>query len=218
MTPTIQDLVYQNASVNQISQAAQKEGFLELHDAALKLLRDGVTTFEEVLPYLPTATFIKTSGMMMPSVPNLGDPNQVPTVGLAQGGRIPSEGGKLQKPKILLVEDNLNLRKIMRQVLTKQMFDVYEAGDGLEGLEKVYEANPDIILCDLNMPRMGGKEFVIKLKNNAQTMNIPIVMLTDADMEDNEVGLLEVGADDFISKSSSYKVILARLAKMQKRQ
>ena len=207
MSPNIQDLVYNNSPLNQITAAATVEGFKELYTSAMELFAAGITSFEEILPHLPTNTKEET---VVPI-----DPNRIPThtVNVLESNDKPEVSG-ITKTKILVVDDNENLRRIIVQMLKKQMFEVREAKDGFEALEKVYQERPDIVLCDLEMPEMGGKEFVLKIKANQKTKSIPVIMLTDADMEDNEVALLEIGAEDFLSKSSSYKLILTRIRKI----
>lgn len=215
ITPKIQDLIYKNAPLNQIVATAQTEGFKEIHTSALEVLAAGVTSFEEIVAYLPTNQKEETTVVEAPIDPNrmITQAIVMPRNNSESAEQVSSSGG-IQKTKILVVDDNPNLRKIMVQMLRKQMFDVREAENGFEALERVYEARPDIVLCDLNMPQMNGKEFLLKIRANPQTGTIPIIMLTDADIEENEVSLLEIGANDFISKSSSYRLILTRIRKI----
>ncbi|MCB0310938.1 MAG: response regulator, partial [Bdellovibrionales bacterium] len=85
---------------------------------------------------------------------------------------------------------------------------------GREGLELVYQHAPRIVLCDLMMPEMDGKEFLIKLRSNPKTRDLPVIMLTAVDSESNEIDLLDLGANDFVSKASSSAVMLSRLRKV----
>ncbi|RME58030.1 MAG: response regulator, partial [Candidatus Dadabacteria bacterium] len=73
-----------------------------------------------------------------------------------------------------------------------------------------------IILCDLMMPELDGKQFIARVRNNKQISNIPIVVLTAIDSDANEVELLQLGADDFVSKGASSSVLVTRLQKALK--
>ena len=102
-------------------------------------------------------------------------------------------------------------------MLRSNLFEVIEAKYGQQGLEKVYETSPDLILCDYEMPIMNGREFLLNLKNDPAIQNIPVVMLTAIDTEDNETNFIEIGASDFISKNASYKLMLSRIRRLLKK-
>lgn len=116
----------------------------------------------------------------------------------------------LQKQKIVVVDDPF-LREILTRILQKERLDVVEATNVEEGLDKVYENNPVLVLCDLMMPQMSGREFLSSMKSNPRTAKIPVVTLTAAASEENEVSILELGAKGFIRKGSSPSVILMRI-------
>jgi len=118
------------------------------------------------------------------------------------------------KPRILLIEDDQAIRDLFAAILIHEMFEVVQAQNGQEGLQKVYECHPDVIICDLMMPVMNGKEFLQRMKSNKQTREIPIIILTAQEEEEHEIDLLELGATDFVNKSSSHKVMLSRLRKV----
>jgi len=122
-------------------------------------------------------------------------------------------GRRIKKQTVVLVEDNNDIRSLLSILLRQEMFEVIEAENGLIGLERVYQHNPIVVLCDLMMPIMDGRQFIVKMKSNQETKNIPIIILTSADEEKNEVDLITLGATDFISKSSSSEVMLSRLRK-----
>ena len=126
----------------------------------------------------------------------------------------PAASSSLSKRRVLLVEDDENTRLVLSMLLKREMFDVVEASDGVEALEKVYEQLPEIVVCDLMMPRMGGLEFVQLLKKDKRARSIPVLMLTAADAEENELSSLNGGADDFVSKTSDSRVMLARVHRL----
>ena len=124
---------------------------------------------------------------------------------------------RLGKRKILLVEDDENTRAVLSMVLQTEMFEVTQAGNGAEALDSIYCEVPDLILCDLMMPKMDGAQMLERLRRDARTRNIPVIMLTAADSEENELNTLARGADDFISKTSDSKVLLARVFRLLER-
>ena len=98
-----------------------------------------------------------------------------------------------------------------------QMFDVTQAIDGRACLDTVYQQTPDVIVLDLMMPRMSGKEVLERLRADPQTRNIPVLMLTASASEDSELELIKGGADDFVSKASRTEVIVARINRLLNR-
>ena len=110
--------------------------------------------------------------------------------------------------KILVVDDNLQLRTLLVSYLTQEAFDVATAGDGQEALYVARREKPDLIILDLMMPQMGGYEFMRVYSREADT---PVILLT-ARMEENDKVLgLELGADDYITKPFSLRELTARV-------
>ena len=102
-------------------------------------------------------------------------------------------------PLLLIVEDNPDLRSYVRTIF-EDTFRIEEAQDGQEGLEKVTQLIPDLVICDLMMPRLDGFGFCKALKTDIRTNHIPIIMLTaKATLEDRLQGL-QLGADDYLAK------------------
>ncbi len=116
--------------------------------------------------------------------------------------------------RVLLVDDDEGVRAVVSRVLKKSDYEVCEAVDGWDALQKLSEFGPDLIVSDLLMPRLDGEQFVKQLRANESTQRLPVLMLTGSDDEANEVKLLEAGATDFISKSASPAVLLARIKRM----
>src|SRR3954469_11797043 len=113
--------------------------------------------------------------------------------------------------KILLIEDDPQAVGILEPILISKGFSVAVARDGVEGLEKVKILSPDLLLLDVHMPRMDGFEVCRKMKTDASTRLIPIVMLTAlADLE-KKLEALEAGADDFVNKPYNSLELLTRI-------
>ncbi len=110
--------------------------------------------------------------------------------------------------RILVVDDEPQIRRIMRTTLTGAGYEVDDARTGEEGLEKAREFRPDLILLDVNMPGMGGLEACREFRADP---NVAIIMLTVRDAEADKVQALDAGADDFVTKPFSTPELLARI-------
>ena len=117
--------------------------------------------------------------------------------------------------KILIVDDEMRLRKLVKDFLSKRGYEVIEAGDGEEGLD-VFYANKDIklILLDVMMPKVDGWEVCKEIR---QSSRVPIIMLTARDDEKDELLGFELGVDEYISKPFSPKILVARIEALLRR-
>ena len=110
--------------------------------------------------------------------------------------------------KILIVEDEERIRKVVRSFLVKNGYIVREAADGEEGLDLFYEWNPDLVLLDVMMPKKDGYEVCRAVREEKST---PILMLTAKTQEEDEIRGLEIGADDYIRKPFSLRILELRV-------
>jgi DNA-binding response OmpR family regulator/two-component sensor histidine kinase len=125
----------------------------------------------------------------------------------------PPETAVLDKPKILLVEDNVDLRKFMRGHL-KEDYLVLEADNGSSGYDTALSMLPDLVVSDVMMPEMDGICLCEKLKNEDRTSHIPIILLTArADMDSRLEGL-GMGADDYLTKPFKIEELMARVSNL----
>ena len=113
--------------------------------------------------------------------------------------------------KVLLVDDEDSLRKVMRDLLEREGYDVTEARDGVQALDQVDRVGPDIIVLDLNLPGLDGYGVLSHLRSRPATASIPVIVLTAKGDEDNEVRVFELGADDFLTKPFRARALSARL-------
>jgi two-component system KDP operon response regulator KdpE len=114
----------------------------------------------------------------------------------------------LSAGRVLVVDDEPQIRRIMRTTLTGAGYEVDDAKTGEEALEKCREFRPDLVLLDINMPGMGGIAACRALRADA---NIAIIMLTVRNAEADKVKALDAGADDYIAKPFSTPELLARI-------
>src|SRR5512136_1224496 len=116
--------------------------------------------------------------------------------------------------KILVVDDKLELRTLLKSYLTQEGFDVLTAKDGQEALYVARHEKPNLIILDLMMPEMGGYEFMRSYNREADT---PVVILTAKIEENDKVLGLELGADDYITKPFSPRELTARVRAVLRR-
>lgn len=121
------------------------------------------------------------------------------------------------KESILIVEDEEDIRELISYNLLKEGYQVAGVGTGEEALQAVDKKPPDLILLDIMLPRLDGLSVCRNLKNNPRFASIPIIMLTAKGEEADVVTGLNLGADDYITKPFSPKVLLARVRAVLRR-
>jgi len=112
--------------------------------------------------------------------------------------------------KILVVEDNIEFRRLIANYLS-YYFEVFEASNGVEGYEMALKESPDLIVSDVMMPEMDGIEFCQKIKNNIETSHILVILLTAKVGDEARFQSYKSGADSYIPKPVSFKVLHARI-------
>lgn len=112
--------------------------------------------------------------------------------------------------KVLIVDDEPDIREIISYNLAKEGYEILTAKNGIEGLEKVASFKPDLVVLDIMMPKMTGVEVCKTLRANADYNDMLIIFLTALNDETSQINGLETGADDYISKPISPKVLVSR--------
>ena len=191
LNSVLRGLIRDEAGEDDLAQAARVNGFRSLFEAGLELVTSGKTTLLELERVVGSA---EEHGLETP--------------------RKEKPKSAMQKPRLLLVEDDSDVRWTLATLLRSNFYEVEEAENGRAALERVFENPPELVVCDLMMPVMNGLDFVRRMKHDARTKNIPVLMLTAATSEENEVELLSSGADDFLGKVSSPKVMLTRIERL----
>jgi diguanylate cyclase (GGDEF)-like protein len=113
--------------------------------------------------------------------------------------------------KVLVVDDERNILDIIKFNLEVEGYDVITSLDGEDALEKVHEARPDLILCDIMMPELDGLEVCRRLKADGRTNQIPVVMLSAKTQAQDKIASIDAGADDFITKPFDFSDLVARI-------
>ena len=118
------------------------------------------------------------------------------------------------QPLVLVVEDYQDAREMYAAYLQFSGFDVAEATNGLEAIEKAQQLLPDIILMDLALPRLDGWEATRRLKKDAQTRDIPIVALTGHALPGHAEGAQQAGCDAFVTKPCLPDALVAEIKRL----
>jgi CheY-like chemotaxis protein len=113
--------------------------------------------------------------------------------------------------RVLVVDDSQSVLHFLRAVLEGERYEVATAADGKEGLEKIRELRPDVVVTDSIMPQIDGYELVRALREDPATADIPVIMLTSADMNDPAHASREAQPDAFVKKSADFGPLLAEI-------
>ena len=120
----------------------------------------------------------------------------------------------MSKARVLVVDDDKTLVRLMREALSKAEYEVIIAGNGIDALQELYGKQPDIVLLDVMMPRMDGWETAQRIR---QVSKVPIIMLTGKDSESDKLRGFDVGVDDYVTKPFSFAEMVARVGAVMNR-
>ena len=121
----------------------------------------------------------------------------------------------MDKIKILVVDDEARMRKLVRDFLEREGFQVLEAGDGAEAMDLFYEEKEiSLVILDVMMPKMDGWQTLREIRQSSQ---VPVIMLTARSEERDELQGFKLGVDEYISKPFSPKILVARVEALLRR-
>ncbi|MDA8793442.1 response regulator [Bacteriovoracaceae bacterium] len=120
-------------------------------------------------------------------------------------------------PKVLIVEDEDDIRELIHFNLYKEKYEVVEAGNGEEALKLFKTEKPDLVLLDIMLPLMSGLEICRKIKEDSQQADTKIIFVSAKGAEEDIITGLELGADDYVTKPFSPKVLVARVKSVLRR-
>ena len=125
------------------------------------------------------------------------------------------EGANMEKLKILVVDDECRMRKLVRDFLEREGYEVLEAGDGVEAMDIFYEEKDvALVILDVMMPKMDGWQTLREIRQSSQ---VPVIMLTARSEERDELQGFKLGVDEYISKPFSPKILVARVEAILRR-
>ncbi len=121
----------------------------------------------------------------------------------------------MKHPVVLIVDDEVRMRRVIADYLHIKEYETLEAGDGVEAMELFAKHHPDLVILDVMMPRMDGWQVLREIR---KTHQIPVIMLTARSEEADELQGFELGADEYIAKPFSLKILSARIEAVLRRQ
>lgn len=197
---------------------ALTKGIIELHKGTIAVdsLPNEGSTFTITLPLGNrhfTEEELHLSGDISHDAPEVETAQiEHPEINLAEKDEPNEEGPQKEtedKPTILIVEDNEEMLDMLEEMF-KPLYQVYTACNGREGFEQVRQVHPDLVLSDVMMPEMSGKELCYKIKNSIELAHISVVLLTAQTSTEQMVEGYMFGADDYVTKPFNVKVLMAR--------
>jgi type IV pilus assembly protein PilB len=209
----LRKLIVQGAADTEIAEDARERGMKNLFGDCRDKLFQGVTSVEELMRVAPPPEREGRQPAMeqVAAEAPVEMTAEAPVEMTAEAPAEKTAEGLGAQLRVLAVDDDPFIRKMLQKVLTEAQYDVVLATDGEEALEKVYRERPDLIISDVVMPNMDGLSLVKKLKSQLQTSIIPVILLTTKDEVESEVEGLEAGADDYIPKPIVANLLLARI-------
>ncbi|KAB2881176.1 diguanylate cyclase [bacterium] len=131
---------------------------------------------------------------------------------LSENSAEPTTGeGALLKPRVLLVEDNPAVRNMILDFLGKRDYEIFEASNGLEGLQIATTEKPDVILADIIMPEMDGFELISRVREQPGTMLIPIIVMTAVNNLETKINVFKAGGDGLLIKPFDLQELQVRI-------
>jgi len=122
------------------------------------------------------------------------------------------------KKKILIIDDKDEFRRLTKTILLSK-YDVESSENGINALSLLQGGyKPDLIICDLLMPVLGGKEFLEQLKNSGAFKDIPVIILSSIDKSEEKIKLINMGASDYLEKPYNPAELMARIESIFKTQ
>jgi chemosensory pili system protein ChpA (sensor histidine kinase/response regulator) len=133
---------------------------------------------------------------------------------VAATSEIPTESTRAtnRNPLVLVVDDSITVRRVTERVLEQRGFDVMTARDGLDAVEVMVDRRPDLILLDIEMPRMDGYELAIHVRNDRRLMDIPMIMITSRSGEKHRRKAIDIGVNDYMTKPYQESELLAHVS------
>jgi type II secretory ATPase GspE/PulE/Tfp pilus assembly ATPase PilB-like protein/CheY-like chemotaxis protein len=229
MTPELERRIGEGATAEKIAEAALAAGMRSLFGSGLRHVLAGESTLEELLrvtdvpheearPARPSGPRARISAPhaaphAAPPPPSVAGPLEFSMDLLEEPSLTDEVGseGRGRGASVLLVEDEDQLRRVMKDLLQREGYRVAEARDGIQAMDEVDRFAPDVIILDLNLPGIDGYSVLAQLRSRPATRDIPVMVLTAKGDEDNEVRVFELGADDFVTKPFRARSLTARI-------
>jgi type II secretory ATPase GspE/PulE/Tfp pilus assembly ATPase PilB-like protein/ActR/RegA family two-component response regulator len=228
VSPEVERLIGAGANADKIAEAARTAGMKGLWESGLAHILRGESSLDELTRVVDPphegeeGAEAELAGTEAATATAAASPRDARASGRVEGvaaatfellDNLDLPGSKVTrlKRKVLLVDDEDQLRRVMKDLLEREGYVVSEARDGVQALDQVDRTGPDVIVLDLNLPGLDGYGVLSHLRSRPATADIPVVVLTAKGDEDNEVRVFELGADDFLTKPFRARALSARL-------
>jgi type IV pilus assembly protein PilB len=197
----IRNAIRGGAGLGEIRTAMHAAGNPSMRQAALQLVAEGVTSIEEVNRVLTDHGDDSASAKATArtEAPAPAAPPAAPAVAVGS------------KRKVLIADDDRMTRLILRMLLEKEGHIVVEADNGATGMEMARRERPDLLMVDLQMPDMDGFRFLEMIRGDDNLMSLPVLVLTADTSPEVEAKVLEMGADDYVTKPFEPEVLISRV-------
>jgi CheY-like chemotaxis protein len=222
---TVARLIDSGQPPDMIAAAARKIGMHSLWESGLERAWQGLTTLDELVrvlgervqedgstvPNRPSVVLVPSTVRAAVTAAEAMGPSPVP--GGSPPARTregPSEG------RVLVADDDVQMRRLVRSVLERDGFEVIEAEDGIDALDKLMQGSVDLLLLDHDMPRLNGLGVLEELRASVTTATLPVVMLT-ARTDETESQALDLGAQDYLTKPIRPSALSARIRAVLRR-
>ena len=238
MTPDIEKVVGSGAPADRIAEAARSAGMRGLWESGVAHVVRGESSIEELMRVVDVpfdsgpGDATAAAPTTVEPAPRVARPSRLSMNPMTAVAEVVEEGGNLDftseafelldsigkaprvqqlQKKVLLVDDEDSLRRVMKDLLEREGYTVAEARDGVAALDQVDKFGPDVIVLDLNLPGLDGYGVLSHLRSRPATQSVPVIVLTAKGDEDNEVRVFELGADDFLTKPFRARALSARI-------
>ncbi len=227
-TAEVERRISSGESVERIAEAGREAGMQGLWEAGIDHVLEGNTDLDELVRVIEVPTQ-RAIPQAHPKQPPRGPArvrsggqravSEPPKRPAAFGGDafelsdalVPVGGPGGGQQRVLVVDDESPFRRAIRDVLEREGFLVAEAEDGVAALEEIDHVEPDLVLLDLNIPRLDGFGVLGRLRSRLATANLPVIVLTAVGDEETEVRVFDAGASDFVTKPFRPRALVARI-------
>jgi len=203
------ELIGKGAIARDLLRLAREEGMFTLFEDGLDKALQGITSLDEVLNVGVSPEGFKLSERIADG--------RIISMAAAKASRHRAselDPTKQGQARVLIVDDSVSVRNLVKFVLEAQGYSVVEAEDGQEAWRMLQLESFDLVLTDYDMPHMAGPELVQHIREQEKFDGMPVILLTSRDSEEDEVGSLETGADDYLTKPMEPLKLQARVKKM----
>jgi CheY-like chemotaxis protein len=212
---TVAHLIEAGALPDQLVAASRPLGMRTLWESGLDRVWQGLTSLDEVVRVLgERSQEDEEESLAAAAAAVTAATAAAPAVPAAVRAAVAAEN--TGKPRILIADDDPQMRRLVRSILERDGYEVTEAADGLDALDQVEGKSFDLMVLDVDMPRLDGLGVLEELRARVATSGVPVIVLT-ARTDDTEARVLDLGAQDFLTKPVQAQSLQARVKAVLRR-